>query len=110
MAKQIQIQLLLEDDVINGFSYSFTKTLLEKLKKLLEEGKAWDNQLITLLDEPAKQVKLTPVATCVIVYLSKQLNNTPLSPEGYSTPLDMEMLKRTTEEFLAIFEKEKKEK
>lgn len=88
MSKQ-SLRLSLEDDVINGFSYSFTKALLEKIKELVEQKRIFD-----------KRNNLLPITETVLGYLAIQVRDCPPNtPEGIAE------LIATTEEFLAIFVK-----
>lgn len=79
MAEGSQLQLLLQQDVISGFSYSFAKALLEKLKALKTEDR---------LEEK--------IARSVIIYLEIQMGQSLRKVDD---------LIAVTEEFLSIFEK-----
>lgn len=111
MNKQSQrLELTLKQDVINGFSYSFTNSLLKGLKKLKKEDKifedGWGNaEEIEARDH--RPSRTTGIACVVIEYLKQQLIISSYSAEKM-LPTDVNNLITTSEEFLSIFSSEKK--
>lgn len=109
MNKQTQqLELTLKQDVINGFSYSFTNSLLEKLKKLKEEDRIFKDGW-----EKATEVEtrnhctssITKIASVVINYLDDQIR---AGCGSDMKPTTIDNLITTGEEFLSIFSSEKK--
>lgn len=106
MNRQTQkLELTLEQDVINGFSYSFTKSLLEKLKKLKKEDRVFEYGWKKATEE-RNPSDVTAIASVVISYLCDQIQ-TDLSVPRLK-PIDIDNLIATSEEFLSIFSSEKK--
>ncbi len=101
-----QMKLTLCQDVITGFSYSFTKSLLEALKKLRSKGTLFEDGEIPPGDH--SRMKPSPLTSTILYYLSKQTYGTGIGPDCASLT-DIDTLIKTTEAFLAIFEKEKHE-
>ncbi|MDO8510377.1 MAG: hypothetical protein Q7S15_02010 [bacterium] len=93
-------ELRLEQDVINGFSYSFSRALLGKLKQLNREGRVFTRKVSDALAIGP----VSEIADPVIQYLREQMRK---SPEAVSQS-DVDNLIETTEEFLAAFEKSPK--
>jgi len=91
------VSLLLRQDSITGFSYSFSKALLEKLKKLKEGKRLF-----------LKGKELTPIAFAISEHLSNQIS--PSDPIiGVSDPVnpsEVDELISLAEEFLKTFEVE----
>jgi len=100
--KHLAIGLKLDpSSTINGFNFSFTSMLLGKLKKLIEEGRLSQHEIVE-----ANRIELTPIAEMVLVRLFEQI---PLcvgwSGQGCSiSKREIDNLIATTTEFLAIFE------
>ena len=65
--QQLQLQLRLEKDVINGFSYSFAKALLDRLNELFKADTLYEK---TEQDIPSKVASLT---LNLIHYLDDQI-------------------------------------
>jgi len=118
MNKQTQrLELTLKQDVINGFSYSFTKSLLEKLKKLKEEDRIFIGGWEKAIEEEKQHKKnhlnidlnKTKIAKLVISYLVKQILGEELPEIGDSKdPSDVDSLIEVCEDFLLTFSSEKK--
>ena len=104
--EQMQMQLLLKNDVINGFSYSFTKYLLNKLEKLSEEDRIFEDSKDEIERAKHNSVsRLTLIAESVATCLSRQLKLSEDTYYGYSQSKKITELINTAEEFLTIFEK-----
>lgn len=111
----LEQQLSLEPDVINGFSYSFTKALLAKLKELeatdrifeggAEKAEVWESKAREKnVDEKYETMDL---ACSIITYLEKQLSLDGwgrIDP-SHTTPSEIRNLIALTEEFLQVFQK-----
>jgi len=111
MKKQTQkLEFTLKKDVINGFSYSFTNSLLKKLKKLKEEDRIFvDGWKKAIEDERVSNINKTKIADLVIAYLVEQLLGADLPDIRKSHyPSDIDNLIEVCEEFLSIFSSEKK--
>ncbi|MFA4887862.1 MAG: DNA-directed RNA polymerase subunit alpha C-terminal domain-containing protein, partial [Candidatus Nanoarchaeia archaeon] len=89
---QSAIKICLQQDTISGFSYSFSKALLEKLKKLREEDKLF------------KEGKLTLLAYSISTHLDEQINPMKKALQDMSDISGFEALIQVAEEFLTIFE------
>jgi hypothetical protein len=89
--------LSLKQDVITGFSFSFTKALLDKLKKLMKEERLFEQH------EGYFKKELTDIGMTVCRYLCDQLQNR-CNPED-QTPENITELINTADEFLATFKK-----
>jgi len=96
------LQLLLKDDVIVGFSYSFSKALLEKLKALKKEDRIFEEEWKEAQNQDSSH--LTEIARCVMEHLETQLN---CDISGFN-PDKVDCLISFAEEFLAIFEKKER--
>ena len=98
MAQQLQLQLILERDVISGFSYSFCRALVNRLKKLVDEDKAFE------------EGEQTDLFLNITNYLYEQIPNTQGMRSYYDADeredaeRDAKNLIASVEEFLAIFE------
>lgn len=91
---KLKQELLLEQDVITGFSYSFCKALLEKLNKL---SKKYRNNFF-------ENGRMELITESVINHLQHQLEINIAIHED----MNVIYLMQTASEFLSIFEKEKK--
>ncbi|MBI2591386.1 MAG: hypothetical protein HYW34_01785 [Candidatus Brennerbacteria bacterium] len=89
-------QLVLKQDVVNGFSLSFTKALLTKLKELKKE-----NRIII----ENRRYDFIPITHVIFSQLNDQLGNPSL---GCNTrEEEVEELIKAGEEFCRIFEEKK---
>jgi len=99
-----RLEMSFGHDVINGFSYSFSKALLEKLKQLKKEGRIFQEDTPCKKIEKNLPIRITTIAETVIYYLTSQMNlscdSSPIRPSK------IEELIKVSKEFLAIFEKE----
>lgn len=95
-----ETRLMLEQDVINGFSYSFTKALLEKLLILKASNRIFKEELP---GEKSSVDYITDIAHSVISYLISQVETT-FSVSCTMSLDEINDLIKTTQEFLAIFE------
>ncbi len=104
---KLELSLKLRQDVITGFSYSFTKALVEKLKELLKK----DNVFVDG-NETAKThdgyFRETEIAGIVTHYLCDQLQ--VQHSDKAKNLIEVEKLISLAEEFLSIFEEEKADK
>ncbi len=107
---ELKLKLALQHDVINGFSYSYCRALLEKLKALKVERRVFeDNEKAAECDESLKKgegyfaTKLTPIAYSVIDALDEQIEGFRLG--DIPKPSQVDAAIAVAEEFLAIFEK-----
>jgi hypothetical protein len=64
-----QLQLTLRKDVINGFSYSFSKSLLDKLAELRKEENLYDKD-----EEDSTPKRMTPLVETICNYLNEQMS------------------------------------
>ena len=108
MAKMRQLQLQLaipEQAVMKGFCYAFSSKLLEKLKRLWIEGKVFlDHRRAE--ENPKNPFSTYRLAFAVICHLDEQIKFHITIYQGEELCWnDLVSLIRTTEEFLAIFEK-----
>lgn len=92
-----QKMLLIQEDAITGFSYSFTVALLQELKKILDNG----NGLIEISRSDSKGY-LSPQTKPVVEYLCEQIC---FRTEDRWSQKDLIFLAESAEKFLAIFEK-----
>ena len=101
----------LENDVINGFSPSFSKALLKKLKALKEEDRifreGWEQAHEN--GKTLRASRLTEMAKYITVHLQTQLEYFSVTDTAINMALatEIEELISFAEEFLAIFEEEK---
>ncbi|MBX4210387.1 hypothetical protein KW783_00245 [Candidatus Parcubacteria bacterium] len=93
---QQKIEMLLEQDVITGFSYSFTKCLLQAFKRLHDEKRVF------LPGATGTHKRLTDIAQSVMRHLSDQLSFGRYD-SGSSNDDEIRRLIMTAEEFLSIF-------
>ena len=111
MNKQTQqFELTLKQDVISGFSYSFTSSLLKGLKKLKKEDKIFEDGWENAAEIEARNnfpSSITGIACVIIEYLKQQLIIIGDSVEKM-LPTDVNNLITTSEEFLEIFSSEEK--
>jgi DNA-directed RNA polymerase alpha subunit len=101
----LEMKLVLKPDVITGFSYSFTKALLEKLKVLRDEKRIFEEVEYKQIEETAKlenRYSLTSIAGSVIGHLQGQLFGSNQGQELIE-PKKVEELITTAEEFLESF-------
>lgn len=94
-------KLVLSDDIITGFSYSFTSALLAKIKELEKENRIFEQGLEEAKKNESNNLgsPLTLIAESTLCYLNEQIR----CNEEIGTPKDLAILIRCTEEFLAIF-------
>ncbi|MFC1615441.1 hypothetical protein ACFL2L_01440 [Patescibacteria group bacterium] len=97
----MQTKLVLKDDVINGFSFSFSSALLKELKKLVTNNQCIISKNSTCIHADVLFYKYTPIDSSIISYLSKQVNLDIDSDEG--TNKIIEDFIKHTEDFLDIF-------
>ncbi|MCK5321527.1 hypothetical protein KAJ38_03025 [Candidatus Pacearchaeota archaeon] len=92
--------LMLEQDEIVGFSYSFCSCLLGKLKQLQKEDRIFekDSSYVEL-----GRANLRKVAHIIILFLRKQLNYKLVESLPSSTKEEVDEIINLIEEFLAIF-------
>jgi hypothetical protein len=97
-----QLKVRLEQDVITGFSYSFTKALLGKLKQLKKEGRIFRD--FEGKEESDSMYSLTQIADSVLKHIDAQLGESSIyGGSCAATPDKVQQMIQTTEEFLAIF-------
>jgi hypothetical protein len=92
--------LRLRQDIINGFSYSFTSSLLEKIKQLLAENRIFVDGNEKCKVDNNDFHKLTPIAEITLNYLKEQL---PCDHPELSNVPRIEKCIALGEEFLQIF-------
>lgn len=83
-------ELKLQQDVITGFSFSFSSALLQKLKELRDENRVFEKD----------SARMTEIANVVMYHLDNQI------PTGISCPQDMAEINNVIsicEEFLLVF-------
>lgn len=87
---QSQLQLLIpEYGIMNGFCYTFSKRLAEKLRLLIGEQRLIDKENCNLL---------TPIASAVILTLRDQTYiDSPINPK------DVNIFLECVEEYLSMF-------
>lgn len=106
MQGQEMIQAL-EHDVITGFSYSFTKLLLEKLKGLMER-----KEMVKISENPnwykhkEYNGRFCHLPSTILFRLSEQIPGAGIDCTS-GNKKEVETLIETTEAFLAIFEEKK---
>jgi len=91
---------MLDQDVRNGFSYSFTKALLKKLLQLKASNRIFKEGLPA---EKSSVDYITDIAHSVISHLTSQVGTT-FSVSYTMSPDKIDDLIEITQEFLAIFE------
>jgi TusA-related sulfurtransferase len=96
-----ETKLVLQQDVIDGFSYSFTKALLNKLLELNESGKIFEVEST----RPDSAHNITDIAHSVISHLLSQIE-IDISVCSMMSMNEIGCIIETAKEFLAIFEKE----
>lgn len=102
--------LIIQADVpMNGFCYDFSKALFEKLKKLQKEDRIFEEGLKQAkYDSDIKiMAKLTDIAGTVLKQLNEQILFVDTVGER-RYPQMIDDIMEVVEEFLAIFEKNKK--
>ncbi len=108
--KMKQKVLIIQADVpMNGFCYDFSKALFEKLKKLQKEDRIFEEGLKQAkYDSDIKiMAKLTDIAGTVLKQLNEQILFVDTVGER-RYPQMIDDIMEVVEEFLAIFEKNKK--
>ncbi len=97
MPKQ-EFKLLLREDVITGFSFSFTSALLKKLKELEKE-----NRIFVASDMPDNcKHALIPIAFSIMHYLVEQTMYESGVTQNIEKKYPKDLIAHV-EEFLAIF-------
>ncbi|MBI5306678.1 hypothetical protein HZB04_03805 [Candidatus Wolfebacteria bacterium] len=96
MKQTQELKLVLKNDVINGFSYSFSKTILEKLKEVVRDDRMFKNTYSSR--------RLTDIANTLVSHLYQQLCFYSSSFNVNDEKTIKELI-AVAEEFLAIFEK-----
>jgi len=102
-----KLTLTLEDDVISGFSLSFTKSLLKKLEELKRLDRIFDDSAedIEEKDKKGYSSPLTSIANSVVKHLVDQLQT--FGGDSACRPDDINKLIALAYEFIEIFEKKK---
>ncbi|HTW96592.1 MAG TPA: hypothetical protein VMD74_02960 [Candidatus Methylomirabilis sp.] len=108
MAQDTTLSLVLKNDVITGFSYSFSSALLRKLKEMNEKDQIFKKGLKNALNDAKKNIQsyLTDMAIIVAVHLHQQISVSSdildLSTKNF--PEEVNQFISFVEEFLAIFQ------
>jgi len=100
-----ETKLVLQKDVISGFSYSFAKALLNKLLELNESGKIFEAEDESISARPDSTHNITDIAHSVISHLLSQIEIN-ISACSMMFMDEIGRIISTAKEFLAIFEKE----
>lgn len=101
--------LLLKQDVISGFSYSYCRALLDKFKELHATGRIFiDNEQAKENEEIKCISLLTPIADLVSSHLEDQISGFRVGNAFYYSRIAEQI--QIAEEFLAIFEQKRKGK
>jgi hypothetical protein len=98
----LEMNSLLKDDVVNGFSYSFSAALLKKLKQLKK-----DDNLFKYSNTDHIQGPVTDIAEIVMHHLRGQISEHILPEDTPNDPISLNEVDRfilLVEEFLAIFQ------
>jgi hypothetical protein len=95
------MNLLLKDDVVNGFSYSFSLALLKKLQQLKKDNKLFWNGNI----DPTQEGAITDMAATIMGHLSGQISRHGhvLRTDSSQSSNQVNAFILFVEEFLAIF-------
>lgn len=91
--KEINLALVQEQGVVNGFSYLFTKGLVLKLEELQKTDRLF-------YKGSHNETRTTEVGEVVIAYLMDQMRMNTIGRDSEG----IKSLLATAEEFLAIFE------
>ncbi len=98
--------LQIQETSIEGFSYSFTKCLLDKLKSLKSEDRLYNIPIAEAEKEEETNPELSPIADSVLTLLTGQVH--PANAFGrYVRPSELNPYMEMVEEVLAIFQIEK---
>jgi uncharacterized protein YfkK (UPF0435 family) len=111
MEQSLRMALVLKDDVIKGFSYSFSAALLKKLKEMKEKDQIFEKGIKEALEFADKSESgLTDMAYMVTDHLHNQISSHSGMPNTGTSmyPKEVDRLIALAEEFLAIFQKKAK--